>query len=151
MAIQNPRFEVAGQYPGEAEGWKLRTVSSLWEFAGFGDEPEVGWERFDRSWEYFNFLEAAGFVIGFFDSMAEGYEDFEENWQNNLYLKKLLPGHIAVLETERVEVHTYVLILEEANTVDIVFSSREQERFDPGIYRGRPGDDILVCELSRFA
>ena len=53
MAIKNPRFEKAGQYPGDAEGWTLRTLSSLWEFVGFGHEPVVAWERFDRCCEYF--------------------------------------------------------------------------------------------------
>ena len=48
MAVLNPSFEDAGLLPGEAEHWTLVAVASLEAIAGFGADPELAWEGFER-------------------------------------------------------------------------------------------------------
>ena len=133
MAIQNPRFEVGGYFPGEAEGWTLNSQASLREFAGFGGEPEIAWERFDQWLEYLGALETPGIVTAFFDNGPEGYEDFEENWKNDLYLWELPDGHVEGLGIEKLETgwHNapYCQRLNETNSEIALFEIHDWDNF----------------------
>jgi len=92
MAVLNPSFEDAGLLPGEAEHWTLVAVASLEAIAGFGADPELAWEGFERWTELWLALEDVPVVRAFFDTAPEGLEDFEEAWENDLYLWELPPA-----------------------------------------------------------
>ena len=92
MAVLNPSFEDAGLLPGEAEHWTLVSVASLEAIAGFGADPELAWEGFERWTELWLALDDVPVVRAFFDTAPEGLEDFEETWENDLYLWELPPA-----------------------------------------------------------
>ena len=92
MPVLNPSFEDAGLLPGEAEHWTLASVTGLESIAGFGADPELAWEGFERWVELWLALEDVPVVRAFFDTSPEGLEDFEEVWENDLYLWELPPA-----------------------------------------------------------
>ena len=92
MPVLNPSFEDAGLLPGEAEHWTLVTVTSLEAIAGFGADPELAFEGFERWVELWLAFEDVPVVRAFFDPAPEGLEDFEEAWENDLYLFQLPPA-----------------------------------------------------------
>jgi len=92
MPVLNPSFEDAGLLPGEAEHWTLASVTSLESIAGFGADPELAREGFERWGALWLALEDVPVVRAFFDTSPEGLEDFEEVWENDLYLWELPPA-----------------------------------------------------------
>ena len=90
MPILNPRFEDAGALPGEAEHWTLVAVTSLEVIAGFGADPELAWEGFERWFELWCRLEDVTVERAFFDD--NGFEAFERGWDNDVFLFELPPA-----------------------------------------------------------
>lgn len=103
MPILNPRFEDAGALPGEAEHWTLVAVTSLEAVAGFGADPELAWEDFERWFELWRHLEDVTVELAFFDD--DGFEAFERGWDNDVFLYELPPAQLeqASLGSENVE------------------------------------------------
>ncbi|MCP4678752.1 MAG: hypothetical protein GY854_25230 [Deltaproteobacteria bacterium] len=94
MALLNPRFDVAGTYPGEAEHWTLITYVAAERIMGFGPEPHRAWEDFERWIDFKRTFEEGDLVLGFFDPLYEGYEDFNEAWDNSSYMFELPTGRV---------------------------------------------------------
>ena len=92
MGVLNPSFEDPGVLPGEAEHWTLVAVTSREVIAGFGADPQLAWEGFERWSALWRALEDVVVARAFFDPAAEGFEDFEEAWDNDLYLFEMSPG-----------------------------------------------------------
>ena len=96
MGLLNPRFDVPGVNPGEAEHWTLLTHVEAERIVGFGPEPYRAWEGFERWIDFKRELGDVGIVLGFFDPLYEGYEDFNEAWDNSSYLFQLPEGRVIV-------------------------------------------------------
>ncbi len=96
MALLNPRFNVSGVHPGEAESWSLVTHVEAERIAGFAPEPYRGWEDFERWIDFQRAFEEGALVLGFFDPLYEGYEDFNEAWDNSSYMFELPTGRVIV-------------------------------------------------------
>lgn len=94
MAILNPRFDQPGAHPGEAEHWTLATAVARERIAGYGPEPFLGVDDFERWFELKKEFSDADLSLGFFDFHPEGFEDFEEGWSNDAYLYDLPTGHV---------------------------------------------------------
>lgn len=94
MVLENPSFEDAGSSPGEAAHWTLTAVTSLEVLAGFGGDPEEGWEDFERWSTLLASLDDVTVVLAFFDSALKGYEEFESGWANLVYLYELPPAQL---------------------------------------------------------
>lgn len=92
MPILNPRFEDAGALPGEAEHWTLIAVTSLEAIAGFGTDPELAWEDFERWFELWRRLEDVTVERAFFDD--DGFDDFERGWGNDVFLTEFPPARL---------------------------------------------------------
>ena len=141
MAILNPSFEDAGLLPGEAEHWTLEAVCSAERIAGFGPVPVRAWEDFERWFELYRALEDVTAVRAFFNDQVDGFEDLEQGWSNEVYLRDLPEGQLAVCpfgggHVEDMEVDwyndTYAWSWDEVEAVAGVFGGQPGEPFEVG-------------------
>jgi hypothetical protein len=96
MALLNPRFEEAGEHPGEAAYWTLVTYVTAERIAGFGPEPYHSTEDFERWSDLWLVLDDVGIALAFFNYATNGYEDFEKSWDNSSYYFELPAGRVIV-------------------------------------------------------
>ncbi len=136
MPILNPRFEDAGALPGEAERWTLVAVTSLEAIAGFGSDPELAWEGFERWFELWRRLEDVTVELAFFDD--DGFEAFELGWDNDIFLYELPPAQLeqASLGPDGVE------DCESGWGNDVFLWGWDDVANVTGIFDGEPGEDF---------
>ncbi|MGE5785789.1 MAG: hypothetical protein ACM3ZE_14425 [Myxococcales bacterium] len=85
MAILNPNFAEPGAYTGLAADWTLTASTALEAVAGFGTNPEVAVEDFERWHAFVSTFDEVPQVRAFFVDATLGYESFDTGWSNAPY------------------------------------------------------------------